>query len=242
MPRKKNLDIAEALGEDIDVTEEESMDANTIIPAAPAPVVPAPALSMTASDIQAIVRAAVEAAQGGNQELAQAITTGIQQSAGKHENETHPGVSVYNPAGERDHPRPGLKCRMTLGIRDPKTQVVSETYALDGDDLTAYEQIALNTLEPWEGKIELLDGTVIPLTIVPSYNDVTEALERLVLVLPQAVTGKGSEKKNMVPSIPSIVAQVTGRDFSRLSLDDLKWFMAEHRSGRYVSERSAVAA
>jgi hypothetical protein len=241
MPRKKNLDIAEALGEDIDVTEEESVEANTIVKA-PTPVAPTPTLSMTATDIGAIVRAAVEAAQGGNQELAEAITTGIKQSAPKRDNDNYPGVSALNPAGEREHPRPGLKCRMTLGIRDAKTRAVVETYAMDADDLTAYEQIALNTLEPWEGKISLLDGDVIPLAIVPTYNDVTEKLERLVLVLPQAVTGKGSEKKNMVPSIPNIVAQVTGKDFSRLSLDDLTWFMAEHRAGRYVSERTAVAA
>lgn len=244
MPRRKNLDIAEALGEDIDVTEDEANEANEIVapePRVTAPPAPPATVSLSMTDLQSIIRGAIEAAQGGQQQLAAAITEGIQ-STTRHQNEFSPAVSVYNPAGDRDHPRPGLKCHMTLGFQHPKTKQIQPTYAFQPDDLTAYEQIALNTLEPWEGVVSLLDGTQIALSIVPTHNALNGSLERLVLVVPDFVTAKGSEKRNFVPSIPNLVAQITGRDYSTLSLDDLKWFMAEHREKRYVSERPTVAA
>lgn len=53
----------------------------------------------------------------------------------KPENETHPGISVYNPLGERDHPKPKLACAAYwVG------------YDLREDNLTPEEITLLNAL------------------------------------------------------------------------------------------------
>ena len=53
------------------------------------------------------------------------------------DNEVHPDISVYNPLGERDHPRPPLKCPMFLG-----------PYPLEEQTLLLKEITYLNQLEP----------------------------------------------------------------------------------------------
>lgn len=251
MPKKKNLDLADALGEDVDVTEEEANDAAQLVPKAeavvPVPVVaPTQSLSLTVADLQALVATAVSAAQQGNQALADVVTQGIAQARKpipEGTDASNPRVSVYNPLGDRDHPRPLLKCEFFMGTQDHKTKQVSRTYPFLDNDLSVYEVIALNTVQPGEGKIALYDGTVINVSVRPEYNEATDALRRLVFVLPSHVTEKKSAIKNMLPNICSLVAQYSGhQDYSKLSKDDLAWFMAEHRALRYVAVREAVAA
>ena len=241
--KKKNLDLAAEMGEDIDVTEEEAMDANQMVekPApVPAPVAaPSQPIALTFEQLQALM----QGAQGNTQAIADALNKGIAQSkTPRPENQFAPEVSVFNPLGERDHPRPGLKCEVFLGAKDRTGQVLS-TYPYMPEDLTAYEQIALNTLTPGTHTLTLLDGAPIKLEIVAAKKDaVSEEITRLVLCVPQAVIEKRSQSKNMLPSICNIVEQVTGRNFAKLSLSDLEWFMAEHRAKRYVAEREPVAA
>jgi hypothetical protein len=248
MPRKKNLDLAEEInGEEVDVTEEEANDANQIVPTpvvAPPPAPPA-VVGVTIADIQAIVKTAVEAAQSGNQHFAQIVTDGIAQARKPIPEKTdadYPRVSTLNPLGEKDHPRPGLKCEFYLGTKLPKTGQAQRTYPFVADDLTAQEQIALNTLEPTSGVVQLLDGAEIKVEVAPTRDDITNAIVRMVLVVPQYVIEKNSQHKNMLPSICNLVEQLTGKNFAKLSLDDLAYFMAEHRKKHYVSERESVAA
>jgi len=259
---KKNLLVADALRDpddpEIDVDEDpgDEDDAPDEIPpvhvAAPVtvetPALPAAgAVSLTMEQLQAIISGAVTAATAagtqGMQSIADSVRLGIEQSRTPiHENQIHHGVSALNPLGDTLHPRPGLKCRMTRGIQDAKTKVISESYPWEADDLSGYEQIALNTLEPAHAIVNRLDGVQMKVTIVPERDPVTDALTKLTVVLPTDVMQKGSQVKNMVPDALNLVLQITGRDFSKLSNDDLAWFMAEHRAGRYVAEREPVAA
>jgi len=248
--KKKNLLVADALRDEgdpeVELTEEEDTPVETTTPVPAQPVAPpaAPAsFSMTAVDLQAMVAAAVTAAQAGNTALAQAVTKGIADAREPiPENKFAPDVSDFNPLGERAHPRPALKCEMFYGSIDPKTKAVSRTYPLLQEDLTAAEIVALNTLEPQNTHITLHDGATIKFAIVPEHDPATDELRRLILCVPQSVIGKGSALKNMLPGLVRIVAQVTGHDYSALSRDDLAWFMAEHRAKRYVRVREVVAA
>ena len=248
MARRKNLDLAAELGEDIDVTEEEADAAREIVAAppapAPAPVAAAPAapIAMTLEQLQSLLATSQTSAAQQTQALADALTQGIKQSQPQRpSNEIAPDISVANPLGEKDHPRPGLKCRVTLGIQDAKTKQIQPTYPFVADDLTAYEQIALNVLPAGEYMITLYDGRPIKTQVIAEY-DALDRLQRMVIVVPQHVTQKGSETRNMLPGPLNLVEQITGVNYAKLSHDDLAWFMAEHRAGRFVNTREQVAA
>lgn len=246
--RKRNVDLEAEMGADIDLTEEEANDARTLVETPIAKVVETPApshLTMSVSDIQAIVKTAVEAAQSGNAAIADIVTQGIAQARKpipEGTDQSNPRISVFNPLGDRDHPRPLLKCEMFLGTQDGEGKPIQRTYPFNQDDLTVHEILALNILEPGQHEIALYDGMTVSLKIVPEYDQATKALRRLVLVVPSTVTGKGSALKNMLPGPTQIVGQITGVHFGQKPLDELAWFMAEHRKKNYVSKREAVAA
>ena len=250
MPRKKNLDLAAELGEDVDVTEAEAAQASEIVapvppPAAPVAAAPAQTYNLTASDLQNMITAAVSAAAQGNQALADAVTAGIaatRKPIPEGTDASNPRISVFNPLGDRDHPRPTLRYEVFLGTFDAKTKQVQRTYPFLDDDLTVNEVIALNTLEPVSTTLEFHGIGPTRVSVVPERDAVTDEIQRLVITLPTNVTGKGSTVKNMLPGPCGLVALLTGRDYSKLSNDDLAWFMAEHRAGRYVTEREPVAA
>ena len=246
--RRKNLDLASELGEDVDVTEDEANEAREII----APVAPAPAavstttpLALTLEQLQALMSMATAGSATNNAALAESITQGIAQARKpipEGTDQSNPRISDANPLGDRDHPRPALKCEVYLGTQDADKKV-SRTYPFTADDLTVHEVLALNTLEGGHYSVKLYDGSPIKVSVVPEMDEATDTLRRLVIVVPGAVTGKGSALKNMLPGPCNLVSQITGGpDFSRLSHDDLAWFMAEHRAKRYVSERAPVAA
>jgi hypothetical protein len=250
MAKKRIPEVAEAFGEEIDEFAEDAPD-TVSEPAPVAPVAPASApLSITAEQIQGMVASAVTAAitasQSGNSEMARMVTDGLAQSRKpipeKPDADYH-RISARNPLGERDHPLPGLKCKFFLGTRMPKTDAVQRTYPFEADDLNAYEQVALNTLSPASATIHLLDEKAVKVEVVAaSRDDITGEITRMVLVVPPYVIEKKSQTKNMLPSICKMVAQITGHDYSKLSNNDLAWFMAQHRAKNYVAVREAVAA
>lgn len=238
--RKKNLDLAEAMGEDIDVTEEQAIAANALV-TKPAPVVPSAPLSMSMEDLQALVSSAVTAAVGASSassaELADVVSRGIAQARQpipEGTDHSNPNISAMNPLGERDHPKPLLKHKITLGIAEPKSGAIQRTYPFEQDDLTVYELIALNTLpESGEYTVHLYDGAPIKVRLVSERDVATDVVTRTTIVIPNHVTQKGSQIKNMLPGAVGLVAQITGRDFSKVSHDELAVLMAAHREKRY---------
>ena len=244
--KKRNLDLAAELGEDIDVTEEESIEANTRVAVAPEPVAPVPMapIALTLEQIQALMASATAGSAANNAALAESITQGIAQARKpipEGTDQSNPRISDANPLGDRDHPRPLLKCEFFLGTQNADGKV-ARTYPYEQGDLTVREILALNILQPGHFSIALHDGATIILSVVPEHDGATDALRRLVLVLPGVVTEKKSALKNMLPGPCGIVAQITGVDFSKLKGDALAWLMAEHRAGRYVASREEVAA
>jgi hypothetical protein len=250
MAKRVIPEVAEAFGADPDELAEQMAAAPPPVVASPHPVasvaapvvIAAQPITMTFEQLQALMSTQAASSQQNTQALADALTQGIKQAQPQRpSNEIAPDISDANPLGERDHPRPGLKCKVTLGIMDGKNKQIQPTYPFVAEDLTVYEQIALNTLAEGEYVIKLYDGKDITVQVIEQRDDL-KRLQRIVIVVPQQVTLKGSETRNMLPGPVNIVAQITGRDFSKLSLEDLEWFMAEHRAKRYVSERPASVA
>ena len=252
---RKNLLVADAMRDpddpEIDVTEDEANAAAEIVepPAAPVVAVSSAAVTLTFDQMKELMglsgqnaaemmARAMEAQSKTNAEAAARVRNPIPEGT----DASNPRISVFNPLGDRDHPRPLLKCQFFLGTSEGKNGEIKRSYPFLDDDLTVHEVIALNTLQPATTTIELYDGTKVPLSIVADQHPVTGNLQRMVFVLPATVTGKGSQLKNMLPSPAKIVAQITGHDYTALSAEDLAWFMAEHREKRYVSVREPVAA
>jgi hypothetical protein len=101
------------------------------------------------------------------------------------ENETHPDISVFNPRGERDHPRPRLMCEMFLG-----------PYPLERDVLTWRELELLNQLEPGLYDITKADGSVVPFHVIPRLRADGRTVERLTIAFPCA---DDDQKQNFPP-------------------------------------------
>src|SRR5687768_1672705 len=122
-----------SLADAMNGTETDVPLAAPAVPVAPAAPVAAasPALTLSMADLQAIVKTAVEAAVAGNSSAA-SMQTDVMQAmldtqlklaanpGGRHSNsdQENPRISVFNPQGEREHPRPGLKCQMFFGQYD----------------------------------------------------------------------------------------------------------------------------
>lgn len=77
----------------------------------------------------------------------------------KPENVAPPLISHYNPLGDRDHPRPELKCTMT--------QV---GYVLKTDTLSLQEIELLNQLKPGDYLVTKSDGSRIPFKVGAKYD------------------------------------------------------------------------
>jgi len=100
-------------------------------------------------------------------------------------NETCPEKSVYNPLGERDHPRPPLKCEMFLG-----------PYPLEAQTLLTKEIEYLNKLEPGSYEVTKGDGTVVPFNVIPKFRVDGRTVERFTIAFP---CGDDEQKQNFPP-------------------------------------------
>jgi hypothetical protein len=116
------------------------------------------------------------------------------------ENETHPDKSVYNPLGERDHPKPPLKCAMYHG-----------PYVYEPQTLTRMEVELLNQLEPGSYDVTKGDGTVVPFTVVPSFKLDGRTVERLTVNFPCADDDQKQNYPPLVQMLREVVDQIEVR-------------------------------
>lgn len=207
---------------------------------------PAPAAAPV--DIAAIVKAAVEAALQAKdttaENLAAAITQGMQQVKEPiPENKTIPETSEANPLGERDFPRTALlKCDMWIGvIQDDDDRSVVRVRQYEPGENTVAELLAMNLIQPGEYLVKMLDETTMPVKVVAQKNQATGATERMIIAYPILHLGKKSQTKNMIPGIVSVVRQITGHDLSQLSIDELRELYREHRAKNYVASVKVAA-
>ncbi len=102
--------------------------------------------------------------------------------------------SAFNPLGEKNHPRPKLKCHMYFGsapLGSPK-EVTTLTHA---------EIAALNNLTPGYYRIRKMDGSHGVVEVKGQVNS-NQQLDRLWILLPQ-----GDDAKNMYPPLASFAEQ-----------------------------------
>ena len=116
-----------------------------------------------ASDQNALIAdrltAMLEAQQ--SRQVQDSMDTAEARKSGRHvgptgvlENEFPPAISFLNPLGERDHPRPELKCR-----------IVWAGYEESKESLTREEIELLNQVQPGDYRVTKADGVSIPFTV-----------------------------------------------------------------------------
>jgi len=101
-------------------------------------------------------------------------TASAMQQALRPEHQFHPGVSAYSyPEGDRDRPRPVLKCQMTWVAAwiDPETE-------------HWYELELLNQMQPGEYVVTNADMTKTMLTVRPEMDSATGKLDKLHFTFP----------------------------------------------------------
>lgn len=121
----------------------------------------------------------------------------------KRENETHPGISVFNPLGERDHPNPTLKCKMYWC-----------GYDLQAEQLTRVEIELLNQAIPGEFSFTRTDGSPERLTITGTKNP-DGSFEKLEFLF----ASKGDNRHNL-PSMAAMLRQCIAGQPSEKELAD----------------------
>ncbi len=167
-------------------------------PAAPEPTdAPAPAID---PNVLALAKALldgqaaqVQALIAGQSEIASSMKTAM-----KPENQDPPLMSDFNPAGDRDHPRPALKCPFTMnGAEMPE-------YLLTVEELTL-----LNQVEPGHYRVKKTDDTTVVVSVVPTYDSATGTVTKMTLSS-QFGNKRNPEQKNNWPPLRVWLAQLLG--------------------------------
>jgi len=105
--------------------------------------------------------------------------------------------SPFNPAGDRDHPRPELKCDIRhCGV------------SLSRSTLTVTELDLLNRLEPGEFWVRKTDGSEEKVTIVPKLLDTGDGYAQLNIRMD--VKDETGTKKHGWPSLANLCRQILG--------------------------------
>ena len=123
------------------------------------------AIGSTGGGLTADALEKILAAQGA------AVASGMRKAL-KPENPRAPMISAFNPQGDRDHPRPTLKCKMFL-----------RAYPIDGTTETVEELTLLNMLTPGIYWITRQDGMKVKMPVVADENSAGE-VERMLILLP----------------------------------------------------------
>lgn len=134
-----------------------------------------------------------------------------QEKARPHENLFNPPlVSSLNPLGERDHPRPELKCKM-----------IWVGYKMAKDTLTRQEIELLNRLQPGDYRVTKADGRTIPFKVTPKYTD-NGNLEHLNIHFPCKLAEDRQNHLSMVSYLSEALGEVANTDTLKAQIASLK--------------------
>lgn len=151
----------------------------------------APTVALTFEQLKELV----QAGRMSGEEIAQ-IAGAAASKAKRPENDPPPYKSVYStPAGERDAPKPMLKCRMYFGSSPIERQTC-----------TPAELEALNRVTPGIYRIAKMDGSHMNVEVRGQLNS-NHQLDRLWILLPE-----GDPEKNLYPPLESFAAQCVDRN------------------------------
>jgi hypothetical protein len=166
---------------------------------APVPPVSAAAEPITLSmdQLSAIVAMAVKTAMEGSAEA----NAFAMKKALKPENDPAPMISAFNPAGDRDHPRPKLKCEFTLFDGIP----------IDGTTDTVEELELMNKMVAGDYFVSKSDGTLVPFKVREIRNDLGQ-LRRIDLSFPYRDESDRAGVLPMAMWLRDVVRQIERRN------------------------------
>lgn len=198
-----------ALVQDAFIEEgEELTDVDDIRPVAPS----APALP-TGFDMQAFAQILATAIAQGQAVSADVIKSAVADAA-KLAREPIPEIpfahyhrkSVFNPDGDLESPRPGLKCEMFLGQYDDHG-VVTAAFEIVGNSCRKDEQELLNQLSAGAYPVKRHDG-VSGSVVVQERKDANGVVNRVVIAMPHGWLGK--DQQASMPSQKNLCEQILG--------------------------------
>lgn len=183
-----------------------STDGETLIPAAPPPVEPPREAPMASGDAVATVPTVPTVLTGeqvlelvrllqGNQIDQAKAQAEIIKSTLKPDNPRHPGISVYNPQGERDHPNPPFVTRFFLSA-----------YEIEHSSVTTDEIRLLNQIAPGDYWVTQTDGTRVRVPVVGAPLPTGDGWERLEIRIP--MSNKDREQAQRYPSLTAILTEI----------------------------------
>jgi len=153
------------------------------------PLTPQQMIEMMTAGVTAGVSAAVKAQADP---LADAMKRAL-----KPENAFSPLVSVFNPAGDRDHPRPALRVPFTLFDGIP----------IDGTTETVEELTLFNQLEAGDYLVTKSDGSRVRFTVREIRNDLG-VLQRINIAFPYRDEADRQGVMPMVMWLREVVQQI----------------------------------
>jgi hypothetical protein len=162
----------------------------------PAPPAAEPAIS---PDVIALAKLLMAGQQETVTAMLAAQTTAAQaqadamKTAMRPENTDPPLMSWFNPAGDRDHPRPALQCPFTLnGAEMAPAQLMVEEIEL------------LNQLTPGHYRVQKTDGTHETVSVIPKVDSATGLITEMRIQL----RAKDQEQAKNWPGMLTILAQM----------------------------------
>jgi hypothetical protein len=155
-------------------------------------VADAPAAPVLDPAMMALVQALAQTMAQGQLATAQAIR---EQNGPRDNPMGSPLISEFNPAGDRDHPRPDLRCPVTFcGAECPR------------DCFTVEEIDLINTLEAGVWSVQKSDGTMARFAVVPTVDQATGTWTKLDL----SVDAKDHDSNKNWPPLVQMLAQIQG--------------------------------
>jgi hypothetical protein len=169
-----------------------------------APVaIPPEMQAVVAAMAQSMAKAMVDAQTAGAQ--------AIQSISGPRDNPNgSPLISALNPLGERDHPRPELRCPTFFCGTEQEREACSL------EELTF-----LNLIEPGRYRVQKTDGSYAVMTVYPEVDSASDRWIKLHIVLPGIKDQTGLGRQNW-PSMLTLLAQAMGLEVPRMAALDEK--------------------